>query len=177
VEDVFDKALEPAVTAAVQVVTVLTGIGAADVVAVAIAGISTWRVALPIAVIKLAATAVLIDFAAELRGMAAAVMTVAAVAITAGITIVATAADETIHHAMFVMPAMRAAIRDGQNSDDDRDASKLRHEHRELPPGNLERRTRSELTSLVRGKPTERRLRANERTMSESTTTRASRSR
>lgn len=139
VEDTFDDALEAAVTAAIQVAAILTRIGAADVVPVAVARISTRRMAFPIAVVEFAATAILIGVAAELRRVAAAVASVATAGIATSVAIIAAAADQTIHHAMLMVPAMRTPVGDHENPDDDSEPSELMHEHRELPPGrNLE---------------------------------------
>jgi len=145
VAHVFQEAFESAKATAIQVPTVLAAIGAAGVVAVAIARISRWRVTLPIAVIGFAAGSTLIDFAAELRRVPETTTFATAAstaAVAAGIAIIATAADETIHHPVFVVAAMATAIGDNENPADDSETSELMHEHGELPPGNLEPRNR-----------------------------------
>jgi hypothetical protein len=86
---------------------VLAAIGAARVVTVAIAGISARRMALPIAVIGFAARRTPIGFAAK-DGRVAELMTAARFA--TGVAIVAMTADETIHHAVFVVTAMGTAV-------------------------------------------------------------------
>jgi hypothetical protein len=88
----LEEALESAVAAFVQVSAILAAIGAAGVVAIAIAGIGTWRVALPVAMICFAAGATLIGFAAE-HGCVPATAMSATTASAASITIIATAAN------------------------------------------------------------------------------------
>lgn len=150
-------------TAAVQVSAILAATGTANIVAVAIAGVSTRRVALPIAMIIFAAATALIDFAAELRRVAATVMlgvAASATGIATGVAIIATAADETIHHAVFLVAAMATAVGGEENSDDDGETSKLMCKHGELPPGNLEPRNRWK--RLSERKAIDRSQRANE---------------
>jgi hypothetical protein len=110
----MQESLQPAEAAPVQVATVLARIRAADVVAVAIAGIGTRRVALPIAVIEFAAAAALIRFASELRRITA---TVAAACIAGRTTIITAAANQTVHHTVLVMPTVGTTIRDDEYSD------------------------------------------------------------
>ena len=137
VEDAFDDPLEPATTAAIQVRAILATIGTTDVVAIAVARISARWMALPIALVAFAAATVLKGFAAELRRVPA---TVTATAFATRVAIVATAADQTIDNTMLVMPAMRTAVGDHEDTNDDSKPSNSRYEHRELPPGrNLER--------------------------------------
>jgi hypothetical protein len=164
VEDAREEAFETAVAAAIQMAAALAGIGAAGVVAVAIAGIGTGRMALPIAVIQFAAAAALINFAAELwstkhlftdmtldptfvtaaaaavAATAAAIVAAAATAPAAGVA--TTAAKETINNSRFAGAAMTTAIGNHEKSAEDGQTNKLVREHGELPPGNLERRNR-----------------------------------
>lgn len=162
VEAALEKALEAAVASLVQVPAALAAIGAANVVSIAIAGISTGRVALPIAVIQFAAATTLVDFAAELRSTdhlfmdmffqstamvatAAAVVATATTARAAGIAttaIAAAAPKETINQPRFAMTAMTTAIGDEEQTADNGQTSKHVREHGELPPGNLERQNR-----------------------------------
>jgi hypothetical protein len=162
VQAAFEEALESAEAAVIQVAAALAAIRAARVVAVAIARIGTRRVAFPIAVIEFAAAAVLVDFAAELRRtkmmvnlvaesaamaartaarFAAAMPTARGAARVAWLTTMI--AKETIDQArLAVLTAMMAAVSNQQQAANNGQTSKLMRKHRELPPGNLERRYR-----------------------------------
>jgi hypothetical protein len=88
VQSALENALESAVAAAVQVRAILAAVGTASVVAVAVTGIGTGRMAFPVPVVRITAGATLVDFAAELRSTYHALAELAA----AATTLVATAA-------------------------------------------------------------------------------------